>query len=305
MQHRRVRLPLTAPPVTNDRGLFILETMPLGRPGATVALLLALGCVRDDWVFAPPRDSGVDAGAADLGPADSGPPPCVGGLVRCGGVCVRGPVNLYRGNGNANDSAGPHNGAIGNNVGFAPGRFGDAFVFDGARRYVALPAPVGDLGTGDMTITLWFNSTGDGVILARRAGCWNVPPYSGQEIDLMPEGRIGVELFPSGRYSIIRPTPLVNDGAWHHLAFVRRGATVSLVLDGRLEGSVPVTGSFDDPTGSPTYIGVGRCVPGAPGSNGTNDGRAWIVGQIDEVAYFDRALSGAELAAAAQGLCEL
>lgn len=96
----------------------------------------------------------------------------------------------------------------------------------------------------------------------------------------------------------------VDDGRWHHVALMRRGPMVSLVLDGVVVAMRGVMGTFDDPSGSPLYLGVGRCVPGAPGSNGTADNRTWLNGRVDEVAFFSRALTPDELTGMAAGRCD-
>lgn len=279
----------------------------------TLSLALALGCVADDWrVVSSPDAGGADVTpVVDVAPPGDAPPedvpsrPCGRGFMRCNGSCVAGPDHLYRGDGDARDAVGDADGAL-RGATFDRGHLGDAFVIDGPYQYVSIPPPVGDFGGGDFTIALWFSSTHQGALLSRRSACWNGPEYAGEDIDLTSEGALAVEVLPlphDGYFVLGSPRGL-DDGRWHHVALMRREATVSLVLDGVVVGTHGVTGSFDDPSGSPSYIGVGRCTPGAPGSNGKADGRPWLNGSVDEVAFFSRALSPDELAGMAAGRCD-
>lgn len=289
-------------------------------------LLVSLGCVRDDWTFSTTVDAGDEAGVADAtGLGDVGvdgspvdvPVPadthcsrgacgdaCAAGQVRCGGVCVAGPANLYRGDGTAVDVAGRYDGTSHNGVGYARGRLGDAFVIDGAHQYVSIPPEVGNFGDGDFTIALWFSSTRGGVMLSKRESCWGgLLTATGEDINLTDVGRVVVEVRTNVGLTTLLSPPGLNDGLWHHAALVRRADIISLDIDGADGASMRIIGSLDDPTRTPTYLGVGRCVAGAPGANANSDSRTWFVGRIDEVAFYPRALSRDELTASARGLC--
>jgi len=279
-----------------------------------MSAMVVLGCVRDEWTFPVPRDAAADidaldapspdlvladdatdSGATDSGATDSDAtePP----------ACGEGPLTLYRGEGTTLDSAGGQHATATGAVAYVEGRFGQGFSINGPRNYVTIPPSVGNFD-GDFTIALWFKTRYWGVMLGRRAGCWNVPPYTGEDFDLTAEGYVAVEVFTSGPgYFSVHSPPGFNDGAWHHAAMVRRGDVFDLVVDGSSRATHAISGHFVDPTRSPSYLGVGRCTPGAPGSNGTHDNRTWYTGALDEVAFYDRALSPDELAAQARGLC--
>jgi hypothetical protein len=277
-----------------------------------LSLLATPGCLPDAWTFPEPvvvnaNDASDANDANDANDADTDAPCGEGGCpdacgARCVGPCGPGPVALYRGDGNARDSAGENHGVASLGVSYVEGRYGRAFNISGSPRYVALPPSVGDF-KGDFTIGLWFKTTHAGVIISRRAACWAVPPYVGQDIGLTNEGNISMEVLTLSNHFELQSERGMNDGEWHHTALVRRADTVELVVGGVMVDSHPIRGDFIDPTSSPTYFGVSRCVVGAPGSNGTADGRLWYVGAFDEVAYYDRALSPDELLAWAQGRC--
>ena len=306
--------------------------------------MIVLGCVRDEWTFPVPRDAATDSVATDSAAIDSAaidaPAPDVGladdatdsaatdsvatdsaatdsaatdsaatdsaatdSAATDATACGEGPVTLYRGEGTTLDSAGDQHATATGEVAYVEGRFGQGFSINGPRNYVTIPPTVGNFD-GDFTIALWFKTRYWGVMLGRRAGCWNVPPYTGEDFDLTAEGYVAVEVFTSGPgYFSLHSPPGFNDGAWHHAAMVRRGDVFHLVVDGSTTATHAISGDFVDPSRSPSYLGVGRCTPGAPGSNGTQDGRAWYTGALDEVAFYDRALSPDELVAQARGLC--
>jgi len=155
-----------------------------------------------------------------------------------------------------------------------------------------------------LTIALWFKTSHVGQLLSRRAACWNGPPTTGEDMGLTEEGVIASEMFTTRTgYFVVRSPAGFNDGAWHHVALVRRGDELDLVVDGTTRATHAMSGGFVDPARSPSYLGVSRCSRSGPGSNGTNDGRPWYDGELDELAYYDRALSTDELVAQAQGLC--
>ena len=285
---------------------------------ALLAVLLALGapgCIPDTWTFpaAPAARDAAGDGAVDAAPdaplldapADLpvGDSPCAPGLARCGDACELGTVALYRAEGNARDETGQHDGTLHNDVTFVPGRFGRAFHIEGPQQYVELPSEIADFGEGDFTIAMWFRTTDGGVQLTRRAQCANGPPMLGEDLGVSPYGHVAVEMFTSIGYFVLRTAPGHNDGAWHFTALVRHGDRLTLTLDGRTEDSHAIVGTFSDPAHTPTFLGFSRCIVGAPGSNGTNDPRSWYSGDLDEVAFYNRALTDEAIRETAAGRC--
>jgi hypothetical protein len=282
---------------------------------AILSLMVVLGCVRDDWTFPTPHDAATDSAATDSAATDSAATDSAAtdsaatdsAATDSAAVdapsCGEGPINLYRADGTTIDSVGGQHAIATGGVTYVEGRFGQAFYFNGPRAYVTIPASVGDFD-GDFTIALWFKTTYLGEMLTRRSACWNGPSFTGEDMGITPDGIIASEVFPAGAgYFTVRSPAGFNDGAWHHVALVRRGDALDLDVDGTRRATHAMSGDFFDPSRSPSYLGVGRCTPGAPGSNGTADGRPWFQGALDEVAYYDRALSTDELVAQAHGLC--
>lgn len=266
-----------------------------------------LGCVPDTWVTVSPRDAGAESSVADDAAVGVEVGACPAGSRACDDLCVAAPTTLYRAEDDARDAIGEQH-AVRDTALYAAGRIGRAFSFGGARapRHVELPAAVGNFGTGDFSIALWFNTTNRTVnssMLARRAACWGAPGFAGLDLRIAYNGRLFLEVWTtSGEFSVGSLSGY-NDGEWHHVAIVREGGELHLAVDGAVVGSVGIAGSMTDPRRTPTYLGVGRCVEGAPGSNGSHDETAWFEGRIDEVGYFDRALTAQELDDASQGRC--
>lgn len=298
-------------------------------PSAARTLLVAaaaLGCSPDAWYTVSPRDAARDAPdvlleagttddagtAADAAspacrrPDADAPNGCPTGQMRCDDACAQGPTSLYRAEDDACDAVGTLH-ATHNNADFVEGRFGRAFSFGGnsARQYVELPAALGDFGTGDFTVTLWFATTVHGDLISKRSACWGGPAFTGLDLRMSRAGDLFLEVWTTTTQVALRSRAGLNDGAWHHVAIVRRGNALTLNIDGAAAPSSALSGAMTDPSGTPTYLGVGRCVWDSPGWNGMQDGTTWFDGAIDDVAYFPRALTERELVAAAQGRCVL
>ena len=82
----------------------------------------------------------------------------------------------------------------------------------------------------------------------------------------------------------------VNNGQWHHCAFLRSGATIEIYLDGNQEGKV--TGPHATGAITTDLRAVGQqahCVAGRRG-----DFRGFT-GAVDELCIFDRALKPEEI----------
>lgn len=296
-------------------------------PAATLAALsLGAGaaCVPDAWVTVSstqtPRDAAAeapdvaeapdaaedsDAGRCGASGDDSGA--CPEGQMRCDGACVTGPQAVYRGEGPGCATAGE--GPVDDEaVDHAEGRWGRAYSFGGDLRpsWVALPPSVGAFGGGDFTLTLWFNTAFTGgvqSIISNRLACWTSTAFTGEDLRIAHNGRLYAEVWTTARLHAVGSATGFNDGRWHHVALVREGRALRLVVDAVVQETVPIGGSLNAPAVAPTYLGVGRCVMGAPGSNGTHDDTHWFDGLIDDVGFYARALSDAELAAALQGRC--
>jgi hypothetical protein len=118
-------------------------------------------------------------------------------------------------------------------------------------------------------------------------------------------------------------TTNMNDGQWHHLVVVRSGATAtqagataSIYVDGKLEGSSTNTAVLGVNAGEvdtshclyATRIGASNTGPGECGSPTASPAEPHFMGVIDEVMIFNRALAQSEIkalyAAGSAGICK-
>lgn len=91
-------------------------------------------------------------------------------------------------------------------------------------------------------------------------------------------GRIVVGRYDGSQNPYIVSNKVVNDGRFHHVAFVKDGSTLYLYLDGLLEGTTPDTTTGVTKNESPLYVGV---------RGGTHYP---FSGQINKLRIWDRAL---------------
>ncbi len=210
----------------------------------------------------------------------------------------------------AKDVWGENNGTIMGNPKVVPGKIGEALKFDGSGDYVNLTT-LGDFGGrfGQSTFETWFktNNTTDWMTLINTHG--HDCPYWGIEfngfknrhefefiegmmhfsISLRNEADTGCTTFGGGS------TYRLNDGAWHHLAFVvdydmenGRGQRY-IYIDNRSPGiSFTSFGHDRDffPFTDPVDLGARHY---------KNVAQGFFEGMIDEVRFYDRPLTEEEV----------
>ncbi len=155
------------------------------------------------------------------------------------------------------------------------GKKGKALDFDGVDDYVITTANRGSYSA--ITVSAWFRFEGS-VSDSYRA------IISGQSADFFigkntGNSNIGIQ---DGSYnSAMAVGTNAWDGAWHHIAYTFSGGTGTVYLDGVSVGS----GAFSGGTGA---IWIGQ----------ENEGAGYdFNGKIDDVRFYSRALSPAEIAA--------
>lgn len=217
-----------------------------------------------------------------------------------------GAVGWWAGEANANDGLGIANGTNVSGVTFAPGKVGQAFVFNGTNSYVQIPDSIQlspHAGTaGELTLEAWVflprlpqfdTTTGQAnraIVVKGGPGQWEYGFY----VTTNGTPVFGVWQANGSGYASAS-APIISTNAWHHLAGVlRKGQFVRLYVDGQLASeSASFSGATSDGT-SPLYIGR------------RGDGQ-FLDGMVDEVAVYGRALSAGEIgavyAAGSSGKC--
>lgn len=219
-------------------------------------------------------------------------------------------VARWSGEGSFADSFGGHTG-LAHNTTFKPGVLGTAFSFNG-NGAVDCGNVLGAFGTNDFTIDFWMNTKYTGyteTILGQGMDTQRDPMCGfGLLNRTRAAGTYSYVLFGAGwqlggAYSIDLPIH-VNDGVFHHVAGVRRGASVSLYIDGKFAQTsyspwvadlTPASWWFNDP-GSDTWKYNGfKIGAGAENVSDPTQGVVSYRGAIDEVEVHNRALTDSEI----------
>ena len=153
--------------------------------------------------------------------------------------------------------------------------------FNGSSDYIDLGANFYQVGSGDISISVWIkpqSQSGNNDIIAIGAN-------AGSRIRLQRRGNnFGAYINNSaGSGSDLTGSTTITNGVWYHLALIKSGTTFTLYVNTTSEASGTFTGTFDSQEGI-----IGAYFGGS--SNNIN-------GQIDEVAVFNRALNTTEIAA--------
>jgi Ca2+-binding RTX toxin-like protein len=194
-------------------------------------------------------------------------------------------ASFYSGEGNANDSSGNNHGILHGDVGFSPGKVGQAFEFDGNLDYVDLGSdPTLDL-PGSMSTSLWV-----------RLDTLDNEKYFLADFITggTSQGSLGTT---GGAYWYQSYTDGTSDSAtgvtpmqlnqWYHLSAVRDDVakTLRLYVNGSEEANFSYAGK--------TVVSLqGSKILGGSNPNYPGD---YIDGQLDEVGIYNRALSDAEV----------
>ena len=164
--------------------------------------------------------------------------------------CTPAPAGLmawYKAEGNAQDSADAHNGALVNAVSFRPAKVGAGFNLPGGNAFVQLPPNLfpyptsGNDGNAPFTFETWFSTTAGGVILGQQEGDATGNPFGTPDafvpaVYVGHDGRLYVMMFWDVFAQIISPGT-VNNGAFHHVAVTYDGNIETVYLDGTVVGS--------------------------------------------------------------------
>ena len=213
-------------------------------------------------------------------------------------------VAWWKAEGNANDYIGGNNGVAPIGATFAAGKVGQAFSFDGVDDSVI----VGDhasLQPVTMSTAFWINldqlpAIGTTDVVLSKYAAWRgwtaiiaangLPVFRVHRPDLSdPNGGVGIDTTSSV------PMPI---GAWTHIACSYDGATARIYVNGKLCGSTAFAGY--EPSPGSLRIGAASWYEGE-----------FIDGQLDDVQFFNRALTLREIQLLAvdnptptEGLCE-
>ena len=216
--------------------------------------------------------------------------------------CGTAPTNLvswWQGEGDAADSFGTNSGTMVNGVRCAPGQVGQAFSFNGINQFVRVADDPSLDPTNAMSLECWvyINSVPSGnlVVIASKED-----PASIHQYQLTLYNNLGQLFFRplltvAGSFVYFSGNTLVQVGQWYHVAMTYDGSFLKLYVNGNLDGSAAATGPIATST-QPFRIG--------------GDETGWFFnGLVDELAFYSRALTDAEVQAiynsAGSGKCPI
>jgi streptogramin lyase len=211
-----------------------------------------------------------------------------------------GMVGWWPGDGNANDIVGTNNGTFQNPT-FGTGKVDQAFLLDGISQFVnGGNSSSVQVSAGDFTVDAWvrFNALthppganvgapqGD-MSIADKMLSTDTPNFNGWRLIKQDDNRFwfclgGGSFTFNGCNGAARSTTLAVTDVWYHVAAVKTSSTISIYVNGVLEGSAGFAGFLDSNEGDLLF--------GAHPRDG-----AHLNGLIDEVELYNRALTGAEI----------
>lgn len=219
-------------------------------------------------------------------------------------TCVDSPEGLlgwWPGDGTPDDLDGGPDARLAGGAGYGAGLVGDAFALDGVTgardgRVVFSRSSID--GLADFTLEFWVRTTDERGSIVSAA---NGNPSSANEI-LMIQTTAGLAVWLKQQGSGLLPV-FLNDGAWHHVAMVRKGILGELWVDGVMADARSFPEGLLDVGPRGFLLGQDQDCLG-----GCFDGDQALDGLVDEVAIYGRALAASEIAAVvaagAEGRCK-
>jgi len=207
-------------------------------------------------------------------------------------------TDWWPGDSAANDIIGTNNGTL-QNMTFDAGKVGQAFTFNGDNSEVDFGPDVANFGTSDFTVDFWIKQPSSATVLTsileKRHQCdsfvsfWDIRCGHVWNSPNSRPGQLFLENTENGtaRYAILVANKAINDGVFHHAAFLRSGLTLAIYIDGVLDTNMTAPGIANIFNSDLFKAGQNICV----GTDGSNP----FVGELDELDVFNRALSPAEI----------
>ena len=159
-------------------------------------------------------------------------------------------------------------------------------AFAEAMKQPGAAKPLPDFGKDDFTVTAWVRTEKGGTILAKAPAEGNWAPQG--KTFFVSGGRLACDI---GWVGTLTGKTNVADGQWHHAALVKKGKTLRLLVDGKVDKEGSLGGGPDVPV---HVLKIGFTSANFPRP------QAGLVGSLDQVCLFARALSPEEVRAAAE-----
>ena len=213
-------------------------------------------------------------------------------LTVTGGSCVppsAGLVSWWKGDGNALDSVGGNHGTPYNVTNYAPGEVQQAFTFNGVNQWVEIPDSPSLNPTNALTVEAWVYVSGnpntDFASVIYKFSPVDVSLNQYQIATHYINGQLHffpIIMLPG--WTDFDGKTLIQFNTWYRVAMTYDGSSLSLYVNGALDGSIAASGPII-PKPVPLRIG------------GASTGPWFFNGRVDEVSLYDRALSASEIQA--------
>jgi hypothetical protein len=197
-------------------------------------------------------------------------------------------VSWWPGEDDATDIMGVNDGVEVNGIGYVSGKVGLAFSFDGMNDYVRVNDSASlDVATGH-TFTLWlkiasFPSSEDYVLMDKWASAFEDKLLAIHHADR----KVVYYLFDTFGGSGLESTTALEPNVWYHIAATYNGSTANIYINGQLDATKTASGDVADSSGN-LYFGYNP-------DRAYEGWFAYFRGQLDEIGWFDRALSSSEI----------
>ena len=202
-------------------------------------------------------------------------------------------ISWWQGETNANDFMGLNNGVLENGVGFAPGEVGQAFDFTETNQTVMVPAsPSLNVGLDSgFTLEAWINPAD--VSQAYPIFGWNAGSnfIFGVQFQILAPGALyaAIEDTNGSANQLVTQDGVLTTNVFQHVAltFDKASGLTTIYCNGQIVNQYTYSNIVPQ-TSYNFYIG------GQPTADGAYQG---YIGEIDEAAIYNRALSSNEVAA--------
>ena len=103
-------------------------------------------------------------------------------------------------------------------------------------------------------------------------------------LDILSDGKIKFFTYSNGNKWVVTSNSAVDNGSWHHFAFVQKDNGGQMYLKGSLEDTDNSGGKVNLLSTIKTYIG-----------GDLRDNRSYYSGKVDDLRIYNRALSASEI----------
>lgn len=174
-------------------------------------------------------------------------------------------------------------------------------TFNGMSSLVTLPTKAVSKSSYQ-SIGMWFRTSTPGGVLFSYAkdavtpGATTAAAYV-PALYVGSDGRLRGELGTVNVAGAMSSPAPVTDGQWHHVAIAGNGGSQQLYLDGVQVGSLTGTINLHSLDANRAYVGAGFLGGAWPSQPHTTPTATFFTGSIADVAYYNRALTGADVSA--------